>query len=68
MWICRKCNAEWEFSQVNPSIDKVGCYFRCPTCNHRNTLVAMQDGPDERTSSTLLMQPDLDWPDGKPWR
>ena len=68
MWTCRNCNKERPHAWWTPEIDDIGVHFICPDCGHRNILVAMREDDEDEGSSTLLMQPDLDWPSGKPWR
>lgn len=64
MWICRKCLIERPFSELELEIDDDGFFFSCPTCWHRNALVDVGEEPNRFD----LVQPDLDWPSGKPWR
>lgn len=49
MWTCKRCTANWQFSQVEPGIDHFGCYFLCPRCGYRNKLenVGKANGPIE---------------------
>lgn len=62
MWICRKCKAKWEFSQLSPEVDVAGCHFICPACGGRNPLVNVGSG--ERIE---LMQPTIDWTTLRPF-
>lgn len=56
MWRCRKCGLEVAFSAVEPEIDEVGCFFRCPGCDHRNKLINV--GPYGDEDPITLGQPD----------
>jgi DNA-directed RNA polymerase subunit RPC12/RpoP len=64
MWICRDCAAELESDDVLPEADDIGCFFICPDCDYRNLLVVIRSEDGVLT----VIQPDLDWPDGAPWR
>ncbi len=47
MWKCRSCGLEIMFRAVTPELDADGCYFLCPGCQNRNTLVNVGGGRDE---------------------
>ena len=62
MWTCRNCGIERDFSDFTPEVDADGRYFICPACSYRNILISV-DGEDD---SITLIQPDIEWPSGKP--
>jgi DNA-directed RNA polymerase subunit RPC12/RpoP len=64
MWICRDCAAELDSDGAPPESDDIGCYFICPSCDYRNLLLVIRNAD----GSLTVLQPDLDWPDGTPWR
>jgi len=56
MWTCRHCGLEVLFSAAQPDVDEDGCYFLCPGCGGRNTLINMaKDGDDD----IVFGQPDV---------
>lgn len=56
MWKCRNCGLEIMTSAIDPEVDEAGCFFRCPGCDHRNTLVNV--GPYGDEDPVALRQPD----------
>lgn len=53
MWTCKSCGLLVMFSAVDPEIDTRGCYFLCPGCEHRNTLINV----DRSGDGVALAQP-----------